>query len=160
MVASDFLIHEAVDFPLPFNQAQPCYDRLAMFPELALAYHEEIKPLATIGGDLAARLHQIELLREHHLTAYLESGNSLREADTALNCCIADLYYGLFDTLSEHIYASDFSAEDRIATIRSMLPLLDTILDWNTGKRSEININLDGLAAEIELDELEEDDDE
>ena len=147
------IIDEPLDLSLPYTSAQMCYSRLESFPPIHQTFHDTLIPLAISAGDLSDRLTQIEARRQQALDDYLEAGNSLREVDTTLNCCIADLYVALFDTIGFKISESDLSVDDKLTAMQQLHDLLPKVLDWNPTKRTEISNLLRGTTAEIQLGE-------
>lgn len=147
------ILNDSLELTLPYTNSQSCYMRLESFPPIKHAFYEAIVPTALSSGDLAQRLTEMENLRQQTLDSYLEAGNSLREVDTTLNCCMNDLYIALFDTLGFRVSESDILQADKIDLIEDLRLLLPRILSWNPTKRMEINILLQGTQAELELDE-------
>jgi len=146
------ILDDAVTLSLPYTNSKICYDRLDLFPPIKQAFYQSIVPIATSQGDLSTRLSDMEQERQKALDDYLEAGNSLREVDTTLNCCMADLYIALFDGLGFKISESQIAQSDKLDFIKQMRALLANILDWNPTKRTELDMLLQGTSAEIELD--------
>lgn len=146
------ILDEAIDVSLPYTNAQMCYTRLESYPPIKQAFEETLVPLATSAGALSERLKSIEAQRTKALDDYLEAGNSLREVDTTLNCCLVDLYVALFDGIGFKVSESALPQNEKFALIDELRDLLPSILEWNLTKRTELNMLLQGTRAEIELE--------
>jgi len=146
-------LNESIELSLPYTNAQMCYTRLELFPSIKQAFDTKIIPLATSAGELGERLSEIEAQRAKALDAYLEAGNSLREVDTALNCCIGDLYVALFDGIGFKVSEGTLPQHEKLALMEQLRAYLPSILEWNPAKRTELDILLQGTSAEIELEE-------
>lgn len=147
------ILDEAIDLSLPYTNAQMCYTRLESFPPIKKAFDEILIPLATSAGALSQRLADIEAQRQQALDDYLEAGNSLREVDTTLNCCIVDMYYALFDGIGFKVSESTLPQTEKLTLMDELREFLPNILNWNTTKRAELDMLLQGTRAEIELGE-------
>lgn len=147
------ILNQPITLSLPYTNAQICYTRLEAFPPIKQAFHDTILPIVATTGALKDRISEIEAKRQQILDDYLEAGNSLREVDTALNCCIGDLYVGIFDSISFEIGESDLSLDKKLALMQELRAMLPLILDWNPTKRLELDNLLQGTTADIELGE-------
>ena len=147
------VLNESIEFSLPYTNTQMCYTRLELFPAIKQAFEQIIVPIARSAGDLGDRLTDIETQRTQTLNDYLEAGNSLREVDITLNCCIGDLYIALFDGIGFKVSEGTLPQEQKLALIEELRAYLPSILDWNPTKRTELDILLQGTGAEIELGE-------
>jgi len=147
------ILDEAIELSLPYTNAQMCYTRLELFPPIKQAFSEVLVPLALSAGELSERLTNIETQRKQALDDYLEAGNSLREVDTTLNCCIVDLYIALFDNIGFKVSEATLPQDEKLALIDKLREFLPSILSWNTTKRTELDMLLKGTRAEIDLGE-------
>lgn len=143
---------EKLSITLPYTNAAACYAQLKRYPEIEQDFQNTIVPLAIQSGHIAERVKQMEDAREKALKDYLASGHSLREVDTALNCCMGDLYMGMFTTLADHIQHSKLSLGDKKKGIQTLRDALAQGMDWNETKRMQLDMQLDGTGAEIELE--------
>ncbi len=141
---------DTLTIKLPYTNAAVCYERLKQFPEIETAFYDIILPLATEAGKIADRVKKMEAAREKAFKDYLDSGRSLREGDTALNCCMGDLYIGMFSTAGDHIQASNLSLKDKLEGIKALRRAAALGMAWNPTKKIELDMLLDGAGAEIE----------
>jgi len=151
MTAVNDILEQPLELELPYTNTQLCYDALAGFPTLARVFEQVLLPAAQRGGPLPPRLAEIEQGREQAYAELLAERGTLREAEWPFDCCIADLYYALFDNLTLAVNASELSFEDRIAAVETLDQALSDILAWDTNKRFEI-----GFLLVPEGDEAEE----
>lgn len=142
MTAMNDILEQPLELELPYTDTQLCYDALSRFPSLARTFDETLLPAAQRGGPLPPRLAEIEQARERAYDDLLAVRGTLREAEWPFDCCISDLYYALFDTLTQSVNASDLSFADKIAAIETLDGALQSILAWDTNKRFEISFLL------------------
>lgn len=143
------ILESELTFTLPYTNAGMCYERLETFQPIFEAFRDTIVPTATSGVDFGKRLSDIESQRQQALDDYLEAGNSLREVDTTLNCCIADLYTAMFDTLGKTIQSSDLTQSEKLARVDDIHALLPNILSWNPTKRNQLDLMVRAMKAKI-----------
>jgi hypothetical protein len=143
---------ESLKITLPYTNTAGCYEQLKRYPEIEQAFHKSLVPLASKAGDIAERVAKMEAARQKALDDYLAGGHSLREVDTALNCCMADLYIGMFSTAAEHIQKSDLSLAQKKDGIQVLRDAAAQGMSWNHTKQMELDMLLDGTGAEIELE--------
>jgi hypothetical protein len=136
------ILERPLELELPYTDTQLCYDALGDFPSLARAFNQVLRPAAQRGGPLPPRLAEIEQAREQAYEDLLAERGTLREAEWPFDCCIADLYYALFDSLTQAVNASELSFEDRITAVETLDEALHSILAWDTNKRFEISFLL------------------
>jgi hypothetical protein len=142
MTDSNHILEQALAFELPYTNSERCYDALAGFPSLARVFDKVLLPAAGRGGPLLPRLAEIEQARAQAYRDLLAERGTLREAEWPFDCCIADLYFALFDSLTRAVNASQLAFDDKAAALETLDEALQSILAWDTTKRMELSFLL------------------